>query len=680
MKKLFLLFLLPITTLAQIDSTFLYFEENLIDEIENLDFEDEADFIEHLSDYLEANEKININDLPPEIAFSVLKMTDYQYYHLQKYIAENGFLISIYELATVEGFSIDFVRHIESYVVVEAVEKKRKITFKSLFKRSKHKLLIRYSQTLEEKAGYNKERRTHYIGSSQMYAFRFNFSASEHVTIGFSGRKNPGEEFFKGSQKQGFGFYSCHLQVKKIGILQSVIMGDYRLHFGQGVIMGTGIFNNNSGEIRKTSSVMRPVTAMSQSNFLRGTALHLGNYKFSGSVFYGHRFFDGNVVEIEPEIFAFEGAITNTGLHRTETELIKSNALFNRVYGTHFHANFKSFRIGAQMIRNEFSLPILPSGRPYQYFDFHGKGLCNGSVDYQVLIKKNILFGEIAASSTKGSAILLGTILKVDPRMKLSALFRHFSKNFAAFDGKPYSKNSKLNNETGLLLISEIILTKKINLIALFDMYQFHWLKYLIDKPMPHFDATLRFTVSLSKNCVLFLRYNYKSQVKNFRDEHPYNQISETEQHRLRIFFSYSFLQFLQFKTEISGVVNNSIETRRTTSLQQKFGIVAYQDIGANLGKTGLDLKLRFSLFDTDTYDERLYAYENDLSYTFTINSYYYSGCKTNFIVKWKYKWFEIQGKISRLVYFNKTQISSGLELIDAPHKTEVKMQMVFKL
>jgi len=678
-KKLLLLLLLPLASQAQIDSSFFYLnlENSLIEEIENLDFEDENDFIENLSDYLVSNEKININDLPTEIAFSILKMSDYQYYNLQKYIAENGFLVTIYELAAVEGFSVDFVRQIEPYVVVEAVDKKRKITFKSLFKRPKHKLLVRYSQTLEEKAGYNKERKTHYVGSPQMYAFRYNFSASEHITLGFSGKKNAGEEFFKGSQKQGFGFYSGHLQVKKIGILQSAIAGDYRLHFGQGLIMGNGFLNNSSGEIRKTGSVLRPVTAMSQSDFLRGIAVQLGNYKFSGTVFYGHRFFDGNVVEIEPDIYAFEGSIANTGLHRTETELQKRNALFNRVYGAHLHANFKTYKLGVQVIRNEFSLPVLPSTRPYQYFDFYGKGLCNLSADYQVLVKRNILFGEVAASSTKVFAFLQGAILKIDPRMKLSLLVRHFSKNFAAFDGKPYSKNSKLNNETGFLLTSEIILTKKINMLALFDIYQFHWIKYLIDKPMPHLDASLRFDVSLSRNCAMLVRYNYKTQVKNFRDEHPYSQISETQQHRLRVIFSYSFLQFLQFKTEVSGVINSSIVQKFNSS---KFGVLAYQDVGVNLEKTGLDFKLRFALFDTDTYDERLYAYENDLSYTFTINSYYYSGCKTYFIVKWKYKWFEIQGKVSRLLYFNKNQISSGLELIDAPHKTEVKMQIVFKL
>jgi hypothetical protein len=675
MKKLLLLLALPITCYAQIDSTGIYFENIFIEEIENLDIEEESDLFEILSEIYDAQEKININDLSPDVALSILKMSDYQYYQLQKYIAEKGFLVSIYELAAVEGFTPELVQQIEPYIVAAAVEKERKLSFKSLFKRPKNKLLIRYAQILERKVGYDKNRKTHYVGAPQQYAFRYNFSASEHITLGFAGKKNAGEAFFKESQKQGFGFYSFHLQVKKIGILQSVIVGDYRLHFGQGMIMGSGFLNNSSGEIRKTGSVLRPVTAMSQSDFLRGIAVQLGNYKFSGVIFFGHRFFDGNVVEIEPDMFAFEGTVSNNGLHRTEAELDKRNALFNRVYGAHFHSQFKAFKVGCQITRTEFSLPVLLSSKPYQYFDFSGKEVCNASADYQILIKHHILFGEFAASSTKGYGLLQGAIFKVDPRVKLSALFRHFGKNFVAIDGKPYSKNSKLNNETGLLLTSEIVLTSKVNMVALFDIYRFHWLKYLIDKPIPHFDLSLRFDVSLSRNCALLVRYSYKTQVKNFRDDVIYNQILETPQHRIRTMLSYTVLQILQLKSEVSGVLNRS-----THKKENRFGLLAYQDIGVSINKIGLDFKLRLALFDTDTYDERLYAYENDLTYTFTINSYYYRGCKSYFILKWKHRWVEIQGKISRLLFFDRNQISSGLELIDAPHKTEVKVQMIIKL
>jgi hypothetical protein len=173
----------------------------------------------------------------------------------------------------------------------------------------------------------------------------------------------------------------------------------------------------------------------------------------------------------------------------------------------------------------------------------------------------------------------------------------------------------------------------------------------------------------------MLVRYNYKTQTENFREKLPYNQILGVKQHRLRMVLSYTFLQYLQLKSEVSSVCNSNAHKK-----ENLVGVLAYQDIGINLEKTGLDLKLRLALFDTDTYDERMYAYENDISYTFTINSYYYRGCKGYFIIKWRFRWFEIQGKISRLLFFNKSQISSGLEMIDAPHKTEAKVQALIKM
>ena len=72
MKNLLLFFLfLPITALAQIDSTFINIEENIIEEIENLEIEDDNDFFEELSEFYDTSEKINLNDLTPETAFSI---------------------------------------------------------------------------------------------------------------------------------------------------------------------------------------------------------------------------------------------------------------------------------------------------------------------------------------------------------------------------------------------------------------------------------------------------------------------------------------------------------------------------------------------------------------------------------------------------------------------------------
>ena len=91
--------------------------------------------------------------------------------------------------------------------------------------------------------------------------------------------------------------------------------------------------------------------------------------------------------------------------------------------------------------------------------------------------------------------------------------------------------------------------------------------------------------------------------------------------------------------------------------------------------ETGADI----AYFDTDRYDERLYAYENDVYYAFTIGSYYYQGMRAYLLVRYKIRDFSIWFRISRTHYLNRNDISSGLTHIDKPHKTEVKVQFLYR-
>ena len=108
---------------------------------------------------------------------------------------------------------------------------------------------------------------------------------------------------------------------------------------------------------------------------------------------------------------------------------------------------------------------------------------------------------------------------------------------------------------------------------------------------------------------------------------------------------------------------------------QWKKGILMYQDLAFNFRRPQLSLHLRVAYFDTDSYDERLYAYENDVYYAFTIGSYYYQGLKAYLMLRYKIRNFSLWFRIARTHYLDRHEISSGLNQIDRPFKTEVRMQ-----
>jgi len=93
-----------------------------------------------------------------------------------------------------------------------------------------------------------------------------------------------------------------------------------------------------------------------------------------------------------------------------------------------------------------------------------------------------------------------------------------------------------------------------------------------------------------------------------------------------------------------------------------------------------LSFSFRYGIFDTDSYNSRIYAYENDVLYTFTIPAYYNRGTRTYLTLRYKIKkGIDIWLRYGLTYYDNLNVISSGLEEIQGNHKSEIKAQIRFK-
>jgi hypothetical protein len=90
---------------------------------------------------------------------------------------------------------------------------------------------------------------------------------------------------------------------------------------------------------------------------------------------------------------------------------------------------------------------------------------------------------------------------------------------------------------------------------------------------------------------------------------------------------------------------------------------------------------MRYAIFDTDSYDSRIYAYESDILYAFSIPAYYSKGTRMYVNLKYTFKDFmDIWIKYSQTYYSDKNVISSGLTQINGNTKSEIKVQVKIKL
>jgi len=131
---------------------------------------------------------------------------------------------------------------------------------------------------------------------------RYRFSNGTKFSAGITGEKDAGEEFFTGSNKDGFDFYSGHVFYKNSGFIKRVALGDYHAKFGQGLVTWSGFAFGKSADV---TSIKRPTvglkanTSADENLFLRGAAVTFGPKKLDITVFYSRKLIDGNLSDLD---------------------------------------------------------------------------------------------------------------------------------------------------------------------------------------------------------------------------------------------------------------------------------------------------------------------------------------------------------------------------------------------
>lgn len=660
------------TSLIQRQDVLLYRFEELLDDDEG-NHEELEELLQEEQEQGEYTGLLNLNGLSPERALQYLLLSDFQYYQLLSYQSEYGDMVSVYELNAVEGFTMEDVRRLLPLVTVEPAGRKKNF-FRNFFKKSKNSLLFRFSQVLERQSGYDKTQDKHYLGSPQRLAFKYQFSTQDKLFLAVSGEKDAGEQFFKGAQKYGFDFYSAYLCVKNIGVLKMALVGDYKLDFGQGLVLGSSMLGGKGGgvgAVRHFAGMIKPVAPMNEGKALRGVAATVGNYSYTGTVFAGYRKYDGYVFYDEDSTRLFEGTLNSSGYHRTVAEQEKSNTLKSWVMGGDFLYRHRVFRIGARVLYTLFNAEVLPTGRVYQQFAFTGKGIFNAGVDYQMILKKVLLFGEAGLSGNGGWAFVQGATFELSPGASFAVMAHYYGKRYVALQSASYSSSQ---GEWGFYLTGQLVLGPKVDLCVFYDFTAYPWLRYRVDAPSRSMQIGAMMNYAISRKVKLLLRYQYKMKHKNKAEATHVNGLEAFHTSKLRLSCEYQPMEILELKTEADYLVNHSKALD-----YQRDGLLLYQDVGVNLKKCGLGFNLRIAFFDTDTYEERLYAYENDLYYSFTVNSHYDKGWRACLLLSYAYKCFHLWVRLSQTYFLNKEEISSGLDLIAQKHKTELKFQLMLK-
>jgi len=409
---LFLLFAIPLMSVAQIvDSTAVPdIETDVVEDFLN-NTDGESFEFNTLFENLEiaAKNKLDLNKANVQEIVELGIVDELGANAIVEHIKKFGKLISLIELQTVDQLSMEDINNLMPYVSVSGGIDDFQVSYKDMFLRGKNELYLRWSSLLENQKGFlpleEGEEAQRFLGSKDRVYVRFKHSYENRLSYGFTLEKDPGEEFFRGSNSSGFDYNSAHIFARKISDrIQAIAIGDFNAGFGQGLILNSGFGRGKSADavrIKRNGYTLRPYTSVAENDFMRGAGATIGLSKDLEFSFFGSRLNrDANIVipdTLDQEEFFFS-SLQSSGLHRTPNEIEDENSITQSTLGGNLTYTNNRLTLGANVLYNTFDRPFSRNIQPANQFQFNSDKLLNASVDYTYIRGNMHFFGETAWS------------------------------------------------------------------------------------------------------------------------------------------------------------------------------------------------------------------------------------------------------------------------------------------
>ncbi|MCY7410775.1 MAG: hypothetical protein LH473_10910, partial [Chitinophagales bacterium] len=121
--------------------------------------------------------------------------------------------------------------------------------------------------------------------------------------------------------------------------------------------------------------------------------------------------------------------------------------------------------------------------------------------------------------------------------------------------------------------------------------------------------------------------------------------------------------------------------TFKEEKVENKHGFIVYQDVIWHQLGSPLQLTGRFCLFDADDYDARIYIYENDVLYQYSVPSFSNRGIRFYLLARYSInRNIDVWARFAQTYYANLDVIGSGLDEIQGNTKSELKVELRLRL
>ncbi len=672
-------------------------EDIIEDFIQNEEEETAFDFntiFEQLQQYSE--NPLNLNTATEAELKELGLLSDQQIVDFFFYRQKAGKLVALYELQSIPSFDLTTIHRMLPYVQIGGNYLDYPKSFGTMVIEGNNELYLRWTRNLEKKKGFqipaSDTAANRFLGDQNKLYLRFKHSNGTRLSYGFTAEKDAGEEFLKGSNKQGFDFYSAHFFFKDFSqLLKAVAIGDYTVNLGQGLVLFSGFSSGKSAatlNVKKVARTIRPYSGVNEFNFLRGlaTTLRFGE-NLEWTAFFSHRKRDGNLDNLDISgtndlEMGIISSLQTSGFHRTQSEIEDEKSVKKTTLGSSLKYKTEHWHISLNSLFDKLNRPLRRRPQLYNQFFFNGDKLLNFSLDYSFLVQNFNFFGETAMSDNGAVASLNGLLLGLDKSIALTIVQRHFPKDYQALNDAPFAETSGARNENGLYFGLEITPSQHWKFNAYLDTWQHPWLRFRVDAPSKGYEWLTRLTLYQKRKWEVYFQVRNELKELNlpgsiietlFDFSNKTTQVVERQTFKTRLHISHNLTKALTWKTRVEVGFTKYEEFNRS------HGFSIYQDLLFRPLNFPLSFSTRFAIVDTDSFDIRFNNYENDLKYAFSIPAYFNEG--TRFYINLRYKGtrhLTIEARFAQTYWANQKSFGSGLDEIRGQRKSEVKAQLSY--
>jgi len=571
-----------------------------------------------------------------------------------------GGLNSEEQLRAIEGISPELIEQIIPFLIFGDT---KKFSFFDSIQKSFEDINISIrSRTINDLQKEKAFKENKYYGSDFKFYNRLIISKEKTIRLGILTEKDPGEQSLT-------DFTTFHIAIKESGMINNLVLGDFLIEFGQGLALWSRYSAGKGIEtikiLPRSSNGIIPYLSSDENLFLRGIAADFNFANFNFSAFASSRLLDGNIDPVTNKI----SSIKLDGLHRDSSEVAHKRIIKENLFGItaeynfgeigNFGLLFTNFSYG-----NEFEHQSLldPAGNNFSFI----------STSYNISFNKVGFNGETSYNG-KSFATINNVDFSIDKNFAVLFSYRNYATEYWNLHSNGFGEKDGTQNEigfyTGLYLKTDLG-----SLSFYYDQFKF---PIASDKfPFPSKGNGFLIYYSFKPNINLEMRLKYINKLKETVTTIE-NQfvLTNLRSQNIRAELQYKLSKYIQMKSRIEFV-----NIAPSSSQPEEKGFLIFQDIKYSPA-TYLAFNGRIIFFRSDSYNSRLYEFENDLVGVMTNPALYGEGIRWYFTARYNTNFgLTLSMKYSELFKPNEKFLGSGDSMINGNLDNRLSFQLDFQL